>query len=730
MQPRHVPWPVLSGQIPPLADPFIPRQETVPGLAAGLPAGATVVLVPGSGAAAAGLPGPGGTGKTTLAAAAALAHHDNRLVDLVVWAAATSRDAVVGSYAQALRDVGVPAPGEDAEHAAALFLDWLARSGHSWLVVLDGLSEDAAQEELWPRGASGRVLVTADRPEAAARIPGAHLVQVGPFSPREALGYLFAKLQADTDQRNGAVDLVASLGSAPLALVQAAAVIAESGLDCGQYLAQLTGRVARRGGPGGADPGALATEAWFLAADFADHLPPDGLARRALAFLSVLAPGGVPGAVITSEAACTYLSGQPGGDPAQARAAVYNLARAGLVTIDPGSTARTLLVHPVVQALAREQVTAAQREGLARAAAEALAQAWSVPELPPAAAQALRDCTAALHALAGAALWTPECHRALLLAGQSLSSAGMTGAATGYWQRMLTTSRRVLGPAHPQTGLIGDLLGAACEAGGRPGEAVAVYEQSLADRQPALGPDHPGLLATRLRLARAYGAGGRTADAIRVTTQVAADSDRLLGARHPDSLAAHTELARACLAAGQVKDAAAAAQHVLAGREQALGPDHPDSLASRALLAECHQAAGRFRDAISMYRRLLADREQVQGPGHPETLDTRARLALAYRSAGKAKDAIGHYERTLADREQVQGPDHPDTIRARTDLALAYYTARKFPLSIRQYERALADCERVLGPGHPVTRETREHLSEAAAGARSILGIDLRSPGR
>jgi hypothetical protein len=40
-------WPVRSGLVPPLAEGFIARTETVPGLEAALVPGAVVALVPG-----------------------------------------------------------------------------------------------------------------------------------------------------------------------------------------------------------------------------------------------------------------------------------------------------------------------------------------------------------------------------------------------------------------------------------------------------------------------------------------------------------------------------------------------------------------------------------------------------------------------------------------------------------------------------------------------------------
>jgi hypothetical protein len=186
----------------------------------------------------------------------------------------------------------VPAPEDDPGQAASAFLGWLAGSGRSWLVVLDDLGAEAAPDELWPRGEGGRVLVTADRRAAVTWIPGARLVPVGTFSPREALSYLFAKLDADPDQRNGALDLATGLGFLPSALAQAAAVMAETGVDCRRYLAELASRQAARGGSTAGDPAVMAAEAWSLSAGFADHLPPAGLALRALCDRSERTSGG------------------------------------------------------------------------------------------------------------------------------------------------------------------------------------------------------------------------------------------------------------------------------------------------------------------------------------------------------------------------------------------------------------------------------------------------------
>jgi hypothetical protein len=74
----------------------------------------------------------------------------------------------------------------------------------------------------------------------------------------------------------------------------------------------------------------------------------------------------------------------------------------------------------------------------------------------------MRDCIAALRQIAGTFLWEPQCHPALLAAGQSLTAEGLAGPAATYWRGMLAFSQRTLGEEHPQTTHIRDLLAAAC----------------------------------------------------------------------------------------------------------------------------------------------------------------------------------------------------------------------------------------------------------------------------
>jgi tetratricopeptide (TPR) repeat protein len=715
--PGPVAWPVLSGLMPPVADAYIPRAGSGLALAAGLNPGETVVLVT-AGDAARILGGLGGTGKTQCAVAIAGALWERRAVDLLVWVTASSRDAVVTGYAQALAGVGAPDRRREPEAAASRLLAWLAGTGRPWLVVLDDLTDAAVLDGLWPSGASGRLVVTTNRPDTASRARG-RVVEVGAFSSRESLDYLFTKLQADRDQWAGALELAAALGFLPIALAQAGAVMAGTGLGCREYLTRIAGQRRLPGALTGTGFSPVAATC-ALALELAGQLPPAGLARPMLALICLLDPNGIPGAVLTSPASCAFLArfgGPAAVDGASARAAVYALAQLGLVTIDTTSAARTVRTHELVQAVVRQALPGAESGQAARAAADALLQAWPQQAVPAALDQALRDCTARLSQATGALLWAPQCHPVLLRAGQSLDDAGLTGPAITYWQAMTDLSRPRLGAAHPQTIYACERLAAAGEAAGAAGrhaDAIPVHERVLAERERGLGPAHPDTLAAQANLARAYSAAGRAGDATRLAERALAECERDQRPGHPGTLAARANLAHAYRAAGRPADALPLYEQILADREQAQGPDHPDTITARANLAAAYRAADRPREAIGAYKRTLADRERVQGPDHPDTITARGNLASACHSARKLTMALPLYERTLADCERVLGPDHPDTLTSQGNLAHAYHTAGRLTEALALFERTLADSERVLGPGHPLTETARQTYQAAA----------------
>ncbi|HEY2277706.1 MAG TPA: tetratricopeptide repeat protein, partial [Streptosporangiaceae bacterium] len=635
---------------------------------------------------------------------------------------------------------------ESADAAAARFVSWLERTRQPWALILDDLAELSDLDGLWPGGVCGRVLVTTRLPASAFDGPGftgVRVIGVSGLNRREALDYLTSRLSDYPDQRIEALDLGEDLEGLPLGLAQATAVMKVRGQGCREYRTLLAERRLHMPAVPGVSAAVLAT--WSLAAECAHGLPPTGLAWPTLVLAAMLDGHGVPGAVLTSPVACAYVTGRPSldrpgldrpsaanaADQVTVRAAINNLAQAGLVTIDPGSSARTVQLHASVQAAVRAYLPAADVEQAVLAAADALVQVWADRDGGPPSGQgaqpleldleqALRDCAANLRASDGVLLWKPEAHPLLFRAGLSLEQSRLSDAAITYWKSMVATSTRLLGADHANAVVARDRLAAAYEAAGKSADAVAVFQTALAEREQNQGPEHAETIAARAHLAHAYVSAGHPADAVALYERTVGDSARMLGTGHPVTLDARASLAQAYQAAGQPRQALGAQEILLAEAERHLGVGHPTTLAARAGLAAAYAAGGRPKDAITQYQRALADQERMHGPDHPDTIAARASLASAFRAAGKAKDAIAQYQRVLADRERTEGADHPDTIAARANLAYAYRSAGRLREAVPLYERTLADRLRIQGPDHRDTLTARSNLAAAYQQARRM----------
>ncbi|MFB8240159.1 tetratricopeptide repeat protein [Kitasatospora purpeofusca] len=638
--PGPVVRPVRVGTVPPLASAFQPRPGLREEIDRARERHATVVLTQV-------LSGGGGVGKSQLAAAYAWQAHAGG-VAVLVWVNAAESAQIVAAYAQAARLVGAPgAAGQDAEADAGAFLDWLAVTERSWLVVLDDLTDLEGAQRWWPRPSAGtniggRVLATTRRRDALVTGSGRAVVDIGTYTRTEALEYLgerFTAADAPHLLDDRAEDLVEALGRLPLALAHAAAYMINDDVGCSGYLGLFTDRTSHLASllPPGADTdgyGRQVTTSLLLALDAAEQREPAGLATPAIRLAAHLDPAGHPDTVWATEAVTQYLTAHRTASgasepvtPEQARAALRLLHHYALLTHTPHDSNRAVRLHALTARAARETVPPADIVATVHAAASALAEAW--PEYEHTA----RDLSAVLRANsdtladhAGDHLWQSDTHPVLVTAGHSLTAAGLVKEAVTHWQRLAAEAERLLGTEHLDTLSTRANLATAYWQAGRTDEAIVIKERVLADRERLLGHDHPTTLTARANLAASYHQAGRTDEAINIQERVLADRERLLGEHHPDTL-------RAC-----------------------------------GSLAASYGRAGRTEEAIGLLERAVADCGRLLGTDHPNTLITRANLAASYWQAGRTDEAVDLLEEVLADREQFLGHDHPNTRAAAEQL--------------------------------------------------------------
>jgi tetratricopeptide (TPR) repeat protein len=707
--------------VPALASGYSARPETAPGLAAALPAGAAVALVPDRAALPAASPGPvaapdaqdwlRSSGKTQLAVAFAESLWQSGGLDLLVWIEATSRASVLSGYAAATADVTGRDQASSCESLAAQFLSWLGETSRSWLVVLDDLTDPANLEGLWPAGSTGRVLVTSA--DAAAIPRGMRVVPVGPFSQREAISYLSGRLSADPDKRQGVIELAPDLDLEPVALAQAGAMIASSPLSCRDYRAHFTHRREQLTESPSARPPAAAVT-WMFSFGRAGQLAPGGSAQLLLALAALLDGHGIPQTVFAAPATGDFIAGGGGvaASGERASAALAALEQAGLLTIEPVTAPPVVRISPVLQAALRAAMPEGMQDQVAKSAADALLQAWPEQELPGWPATGLRSCAATLRQITGNLLWDGGCHPVLVRAGGSLDHARLIGPAVDHWRDLATTSSRLLGDRHPDTMLASQRLADAYLAARRADDALPWFQWELDNLTHKLGPDHRDVIEARRRLGHALVAALQLPAAIAVLERAVPQFERVNGPRHADTLGAQDELAAAYLTAGQYPDAITLYRRTLAERERAQGARHPQTMTTRHGLADSYLASGRVKEAVAAYKRVVADRERVLGPDHLDTLTARNNLGAAYEKAGKPAAAELACQQAWAGFVRVLGPRHPDTLRSRAGLAQVYRRLGRYGDARALLRDTVDRLQRILPDGDPLIIELRQSLAD------------------
>jgi tetratricopeptide (TPR) repeat protein len=584
--------------------------------------------------------GLGGVGKTTIAAAFADAYKAQ--ADIVWWVRADQDSTIIDDLVELAERVGLPAADTRTETAQRT-VAWLTQTDRRWLVVFDNAKDERLLAPWVPKSGKGMSLITT-RNRVFNQL--GQVLDIDSLPIDVATQFLIDRVTERNalaaGDRVGAEVIANRLQGLPLALEQAGAWVASSGLNTfGRYLTLLND-VTKNPFPDGTVPLDYERSTWDsiqISVNAAAQRSPH--ADRLLCVTGWLAPDDIPVAWLTAAADEAYLDI----DEESAIDALQALEQFSLVTIDGDH----LNVHRVVQAAVRRRDQIEAGTAAVAVVRRQLPGDGAVPE------NWLVFRRLDQH--------IEHCHD---------HEAGCPATRQDIWQvrRMCAT---------------------AVQRGGDPLAAVGRFDANLRFAETFLGDRHPHRLTARADLAYSYRSAGRANDAITLEEQVLVDSVEVLGERHPDTLTARANLASSYWSAGRTNDAITLEEQVLVDRVEILGQRHPDTLTTRANLATSYQSAGRTNDAITLQEQVLVDSAEILGQRHPDTLTARANLATSYQSAGRTNDAITLLEQVVVDRVGILGQRHPDTLTARANLTISYWTARRTKGAVTLLEQTIAD---------------------------------------
>jgi len=712
------------------------------------------------------LAGPGGAGKTQLATAAF--HRARTGGGLFAWVPASSRQSVLTAYARVWRAIatealdgsaspaGADGHGHDEETQADLLMAWLRTADRRWLIVLDDVEDPAELDGLWPTGERGRSIVTTRRRDAMVIRPSVRVLPVGMFSPAESVDYLRSRLSLDpavgrTEPADAELAALATaLGHFPLALSQAAAFLIDTGMDVSAYRRLVEDDRERladlfpSSSPADGHDRTVATT-WRLAAGRAAALAPPGTAARMLELAAVLAPTGTPEPVLMSAAACDWI----GGSRRDALLALRALHRLSLLDHDRG----IVVMHALVQRAVREAVAPTAAPRLARAAADALDEAWAAADGAPALAAAVYDGVTAVRRTVGDHLFGGGMHPVLRRVAEYLAAVGRAAAARDAAEDLLRQARSHHDERHRDVVFLQTQVARAL---GDLGDPAGAYELLVPLRQQAerlLGPDDPDTLEVRLhearqqfevgaahhalrdmlsvaeaataalgddhrltRQARCYvalcrGLSGDPVGARDGLTELAEDLRKRLGPRHPDTLQALSDAGRWIGEAGDPQGAVATYEAAVEGFTAVLGALHHETLAARHNLAYWRGLAGRLDLAAAELAGAAEDAERALGRRHPTTVTCRTNLAYWRGMAGdpaRGRAELAGLEKLVND---VFGPAHPRALRVRQHLAELRHRDGDRPGAVEELTATVTAMREIQGADHARTREAAELLS-------------------
>lgn len=717
------------------------------------------------------LEGLGGVGKTQVAIE--YVHRFKTGYDVIWWIDCAQPNFIDASLAdladRVCREYGTAIPqSTDVAVAADMLLQTLAqgKTDLHWLLIYDNADEvDLVKRYLPSRGAD--VVITSRSRDWTHH--DAYALPVDVFDRRESIAHL--RMRIPDIELDHADEIGRLLHDLPLAVATAGAWIAETAPDLASYIGDLEHRATQAVSFSLREEFHRQTLAQTWESSLARLHERSPAAARLFELCSAMAASISLDLLYSRPMAAVLETVDPDlVEPMLVGRLVREIDKLALIKLDHNS--RQILIHPLVQEVVRERMSA---DGLAivrrqvhavlaqsapsrdidnRATWDRYRQIW--PHLDPSRAvlsdeeqvrqlfidrlrylwlrrdleRGRQEAVAAINTWDGmlegisdspiAESLRRQLLRMRVRLATILRDQAKFDEAKALDEGVLAQQRKLLGEDHPHTlttagGLAADLRGL-----GRYAEALDADKVTHRAWIELYGEGNPEVLRAANNLAVSYRVTGDISNALSLDSETVQRLRTTLGPRDPQTLRSACNVVRDLIEGGQYTEAAAQVEATRQMAVEALGADSFEAMNAELLLGIALRCDGQPVQAEPRFLAALADMTSTLGESSSAVLAGRLSHAINLLAFGRRSDAIAEIAELREIYEERLGPRHPHTLLCLVDLACAMRAQGPDEDAIQLARSALNGLLDGLGENHPHTLAAMSVLAVLLADAGDL----------